>query len=305
MNGQHRVLNTSRGTNSGNFRRSDWAILSAVALIWGSSFLWISIGLESLSPPAIAFLRVALGGLALAFFAPARQRVERGAWPAIALIGVVGNAGPALLFAIAQQRVESSVAAMINAATPLAVLTVSILMLRRSPGVNQVRGLLIGFAGVALMAMPSVVGANAEPLGVALLLVAVAGYGLSNNLVVPLQQSNGAPAIIMRALFVGAVVLAPWGGVEALRSEPTTRSLVAVLILGVVGTGVARALAASLAGRTGASRGALVTYFVPLVAIVLGVSFRDETVGPLEIAGTALVLTGAYLTSRSESGSDL
>ncbi len=293
-------LATAEGTNTEAFSPGDWALLLTVALIWGTSFLWIAIGLESLSAPSVAFLRVALGGVALMFYPPARRRVRRDAWPAIAVIGIVGSAGPALLFALAQQRVESSVAGMINAATPLAVLLVSIAMLKKSPGPNQVRGLLIGFVGVAFMASPNLIGADAQPVGILLLLVAVGGYGISSNLVVPLQQSYGAPAVIMRALLVGAVLLAPWGISETLAADPTNDSIIAVVILGVVGTGIARALAASLSGRTGASRGALVTYLVPIVAILVGVTVRGESVGVIEVAGTMLVLGGAYLTTRAQ-----
>ncbi len=293
-------LATTEGTNPGAFNPGDWALLLTVALIWGTSFLWIAVGLESMSAPSVAFLRVALGAIALMFYPPARRPVHRDAWPAIAVIGIVGNAGPALLFALAQQRVESSVAGMINAATPLAVLVVSIAMLRRSPGPSQVKGLLIGFVGVAFMASPNLVGADAQPVGVLLLLLAVCGYGISSNLIVPLQQTYGAPAIIMRALLVGAIPLAPWGIRETLDATPTIDSIVAVAILGVIGTGVARALAASLSGRTGASRGALVTYLVPIVAILLGVIVRGESIGVIEVAGTGLVLGGAYLTTRAQ-----
>ena len=108
------------------------------------------------------------------------------------------------------------------------------------------------------------------------------------------------PAVIMRALFLGTLVLAPWGGSEAIRSSPTRNSLVAVIILGVVGTGIARAMSASLGGSTGASRAALIGYIVPIVAIVLGVVFRDETVEAAEIAGTVLILCGAFLISRKQ-----
>jgi drug/metabolite transporter (DMT)-like permease len=104
----------------------------------------------------------------------------------------------------------------------------------------------------------------------------------------------------MRALLLGSVVLAPWGFGDALSSSPSAGSIAAVAILGVVGTGIARALAASLAGRTGASRGSLVTYLVPVIAITLGVVFRNETIEPIELAGTGVILGGAYLTTRSQ-----
>lgn len=292
---------TADGTNTGAFTSTEWSMLALVACIWGSSFLWIAIGLESMSPSSIAFCRVLLGALALALYPPARRRVNRADWPIIAAVGIVGNALPALFFATGQQYVASSVAGMVNAATPLAVLGVSILMLGRSPGPRQVRGLIIGFVGVGLMTSPSLLNAEeSQPLGLLFLLLAVLGYGVSNNIVVPVQQRYGSAAVIMRAQFLGAVVLAPWGLPSSLSDEPTGRSLIAVVVLGVMGTGVARALSAALAGRAGASRSSLITYFVPIVAIVLGVLVRDETVAALELAGTALILLGAFWASRAQ-----
>jgi drug/metabolite transporter (DMT)-like permease len=137
-------------------------------------------------------------------------------------------------------------------------------------------------------------------LGIALLLVAVVGYGVSNNIIVPLQQTYGAPAIVGRALIISSLLLAPVGVFGLSRSDLTAESLTAVAILGVVGTGTARALNATLAGRTGAARSALTTYLAPVVAIALGVTVRNDHIQATELAGTALVIAGAYLTSRRQ-----
>lgn len=295
-----RTLRTADGTNTGAFDAGDWLLALAVATIWGSSFLWTAIGLDSLDPAAVAFLRIVLGAAALWAYPPTRRSVDRRAAPGILVVAVAGNAGPALLFAIAQQHVESSLAGMINAAAPLAALVVTILLTRHTPGSRQVAGLLIGLLGVATMTAPHLVGISAEPLGIALLLIAVAGYGISNNIIVPLQQTYGAPAIVGRALIVGSLLLAPLGVLGLSSSDPTPGSIVAVTILGVVGTGIARALNATLAGRTGAARGSLTTYLVPVVAIALGVLFRNDHIQAVELAGTALVLAGAFLTSRRQ-----
>jgi drug/metabolite transporter (DMT)-like permease len=295
-----RTLRTADGTNTGAFDGGDWLLTIAVATIWGSSFLWTAIGLDSLDPAAVAFLRIALGAAALWAYPPTRRTVDRMVSPAILVVAVTGNAGPALLFAVAQQHVESSVAGMINATTPLAALLVTILLTRHGPGSRQVAGLLIGLLGVVTMTAPNLVGIGAEPVGIMLLLVATAGYGISNNIIVPLQQIYGAPAIVGRALIIGAVLLAPLGVFGLSRSDLTPGSIVAVTILGVIGTGTARALNATLAGRTGAARGALTTYLVPVVAIALGVLFRNDNIQALELAGTALVLAGAFLASRRQ-----
>jgi drug/metabolite transporter (DMT)-like permease len=294
------VLRTTDGVSTAAFSAGDWAIACTVALIWGSSFLWTAIGLDALDPGAVAFLRVALGAAALWTYRPARSPVDRAAWPGILVVAVAGNAGPALLFALAQQRVDSSVAGMMNAATPLMVFLIGVLMTRRSPGSRQVIGLVIGFLGVALMASPNVAGADTEPLGIALVATAVVGYGLSNTVIVPLQQSYSASAIVGRALITGSLLLAPFGIVGLTHSSPTLESLVAVTLLGTLGTGAARALNATLAGRAGATRGSVTTYLVPVIAIALGVTFRGDSIQHEELAGTALVLVGAALVSRRQ-----
>jgi drug/metabolite transporter (DMT)-like permease len=304
MGAPARTLRTAHGTNAGAFDAGDWLLTLAVATIWGSSFLWTAIGLDSLDPAAVAFLRIALGATALWAYPPTRRPVDRTASPGIIVVAVAGNAGPALLFAMAQQRVESSLAGMITATTPLAALLVTILLTRHTPGRRQVAGLLVGVLGVAAMTAPNLVGISAQPLGITLLLVAVAGYGISNNIIVPLQQTYGASAIVGRALIIGSLLLAPLGAFGLSRSDLTAGSIAAVAILGVVGTGTARVLNATLAGRTGAARGALTTYLAPVVAIALGAAFRNDHIQAIELAGTAIVIAGAFLTSRRQRPTD-
>jgi drug/metabolite transporter (DMT)-like permease len=135
--------------------------------------------------------------------------------------------------------------------------------------------------------------------------LATIGYGISGNLLVPLQQRYGGPAVTLWALVVSSVVLAPVGLATIDESEFTLSAVLAVVILGVVGTGIARSLAATLAGRVGAPRMSTTTYLIPVVAIVLGVTFRNETVAPLAILGVVIVLVGAFLASRAIPTSDV
>ncbi len=287
------------GTSTGAFELEDWALTLTVAVLWGSSFLWIAIGLDSLDPRVVAFGRVAFGAAALSVVPAARRPVPSAAWPTIAVVAVAGNAAPALLFALAQQSVDSSVAAMINSATPVAVVATGIVLTRRSPGSRQITGIIVGFVGVTAIAAPSIVGTDAEPAGIALLVLAVAGYGISNNLIVQPQQTFGAIPIVARALFVAGVLLGPFAIAGRNQSEPTTGAIIAIAALGIGGTGIARALSATLAGRTGAARGSIATYLVPAIAIILGVTVRNDTIQPIQGAGLIIVLSAAWLTSRS------
>ena len=133
-----------------------------------------------------------------------------------------------------------------------------------------------------------------------LLVVAVALYGLAVNLAVPLQQKYGGLAVTLRNQLAALAIVTPlaiWGLFD---SEFAWSSLWAVAALGIAGTGLALFAMTTLVGRVGATRGSAVTYTFPIVAIVLGVLFRDEELHLIAIVGTALVIIGAYVVSRAE-----
>lgn len=261
--------------------------------------MWMAIAVDHLSPGVVAFSRVVLGAAALAAFPRARQKIHREDWARIAAVAVAGNAVPSLLFAIAVTELDSAVAGMITSGTPIVSLVIASLLLSRLPRRAQVAGIALGFVGIVMMTMPSLSGTRAEPVGVGLVLLAIVGYGISSNLLVPLQQRYGGAAITLWSLVISSVLLAPFAAATVGASEFTAGSVIAVLVLGIVGTGVARSLSATLAGRVGGPRMTTTTYLIPIVAIVLGVVFRNEVVQPLALAGVAVVLVGAYLSSRA------
>lgn len=290
---------TNVGSRPAAYGPAEWGLTAVIGLIWGSAFLWIAIGVDSLSPGVVALGRVVLGAGAMFTFGRARRAIDRADWPRLAAVALFGNAGPALLFAVAETELDSAVAGMLTSAAPIVSLAVASIMLRQLPGAAQAIGISLGFAGIVLMTLPSLGGADAAPTGVALVIVAVFGYGISGNLLVPLQQRYGGPAVTMWALTASAFMLIPFGIAGLSDSEFTLASVVAVVILGVLGTGIARSLAATLAGRVGAARMSTTTYLIPVVAIALGVIFRDETVDPVAIGGVVIVFVGAYLASRA------
>ncbi len=274
----------------------------AIAVIWGSSFLWIEVGLEAMRPTVVTLVRVALGALALAVVPSARRtRVAREDWPRVVVVGVLWIGVPFLLFPVAQQYVDSAVAGMMNGAVPLFAALVAAVLLRSWPRRVQAVGLLVGFAGVVAIAWPSLSGDDADGLGIALLLVAVICYGVATNVAVPLQQKYGALPVLCRALLVALLLDLPFGLAGLPGSEVDGRVLLAMLPLGLLGTGWAFVALATLVGRAGATRGTVAVYFTPIVAIALGVLVRDEHVAAVSLAGALLVVLGAWLTSRREA----
>jgi len=274
--------------------------MAGTALMWGSSFLWIAEALESLAPASVTFIRLVLGAIALGTIRRARGPVDRADLGRIGLLGLVWMAIPLLLFPIAQQWVDSSIAGMVNGGVPLFAAVIAAMLLRRLPGRLQTVGLGVGFLGVVLIALPSVTEADGSPLGVGLIVVATVLYGLAVNLSVPLTQRYGPLPVLWRAQLTAVAVTAPLGIVGLADSSSAWSGAVAMLVLGVVSTGLAFVAMAELGRRVGPTRGAIGIYFIPVVAMVLGVVFRDETVAGAAVAGTAFVIIGAWLNSRSE-----
>ncbi len=305
--GQRRLLHTSSGTNLDAFGAAEWGLLAAIAIIWGSSFLFMAIGLDAFAPGLISLARVGLGAAALALVPRARRtRIDREDLPRVALLGVTWMGVPLLLFPVAQQWIDSAVAGMLNGAMPLTVAAWSVVLLRRLPGPMQATGLVIGFAGIVAISLPeipvgaTVTGTVETALGTGLVFLAIVLYGLSANLAVPLQQRYGALPVLLRAQLAALVLIAPFGLAAVPRSTWAWGPALAMLPLGVLGTGLAFVLMTTLVGRVGGPRGSVAIYFVPIVAIVLGWLVRAEQIHPLALLGTALVLVGAWVTSRRE-----
>jgi drug/metabolite transporter (DMT)-like permease len=294
------VLRSAEGSRPQAFGLAEWGLLTGVALIWGSSFVLIAYALESFSPGLITFGRLSLGLVALALFPAARAPIARSDWPTVALLGVVWMAVPFVLFPVAQQWISSALTGMLNGAMPLFSALFAALLLKRLPRRAQAVGLLIGFGGVVLLTIPGADSASSA-LGITLVLIAVTLYGLAVNLAVPLQQEYGGLPVLLRSLAVAVLLTLPLGVWSLGSSDWSWGAAVAVVALGVFGTGVAFVMMTTLVGRAGATRGAVAIYFIPIVAVVLGVAVRGDVVTVLALFGVALVIVGAYLTSRRET----
>jgi drug/metabolite transporter (DMT)-like permease len=298
---QTRLLSTSHGTNREAFSAVDWALFLSLVLIWGSSFLFIAIGLDHFHPGLVTFLRVGFGAATLALVPRARRsRIAREDWPRIGLLGVIWIALPLTFFPIAQQWINSAVAGMLNGAMPIFTALVATALLREFPGRRQSLGLVIGFAGIAAISLPSAETGGTAIIGVTLVLAATICYAFATNIVAPLQQRYGSLAVLARVQWVAAALVAPWGALGLGNSEFAWSSLVATLAVGVLGTGLAFVLMGSLTGSVGATRASFITYMIPVVALVLGVLFRADRVALLAIAGVFAVIAGAFLASRRE-----
>jgi len=292
------ILSTSVGTNQGVFGAGDWGRFGAISVIWGSSFLFIDIGLDAFEPGLITWMRVASGAGVLALFPKSRTPIAREDLPRIIALSFVWVAIPFTLFPLAQQWINSAVAGMLNGGMPIFAAVTATLMLRRAPRGFHLIGLVIGFVGVVAISLPSIDEGTNQALGVALVLAAVACYGLAVNIAAPIQQRYGSLPVMMRMLALASVWTLPYALLGLPESSWAWPSFLAVEAAGAIGTGIAFVIMGTLVGSVGSTRASFSTYVIPVVALVLGVVFRDDTVAAMALVGTALVITGALMASR-------
>jgi drug/metabolite transporter (DMT)-like permease len=283
------------------FTVTDWAIFTSLAGIWGASFLFIAVGLESLEPGVITLMRVGLGAATLNLLPGGRIHIEREDWRRILAVSILWVAIPFTLFPLAEQHINSAVTGLLNGATPMFTAALAALFFGRRTTGPQLVGVGIGFGGIVLISAPSLGEGPTQATGVGLVLLATLCYGLATNLVVPLQSRYGSRAVMGRMLALATIWTLPFGLAGLPDSDFEWGPIAAISVLGLVGTGLAFLLMGSLVGRVGATRATFITYLMPAVSLALGVVFQDDHVAALALVGVALVIAGAILASRREA----
>lgn len=288
--------------NLGRFSPQDWGLFLGISLIWGASFLLIATALESFTPGLITLGRVGGGAatlLALKAFSPAAERtLERVDYPKVVLLSIIWVAIPFTLFPLAQQYINSAVTGLLNAAMPIFAALVSIAFVKQAPSRNASLGIALGFIGVVLISAPSMGEGSAQARGVLMVLAATVCYGFSVNIAAPLQQKYGALTLMTPLLCLATIWLIPTGLWNFGENTFSLAALVAVAFLGAIGTGAAYWIMATLVGRVGAIRASFITYLIPVVALVLGIVFRGDTIAALAMVGAVFTIGGALLASR-------
>ena len=276
-----------------------WLLLVTAAGIWGSSFLFMDIALDAEHPGLVAWLRPLLGLAFMAGVPSARRPVDRSDNPRLFLLGLLWMAVPLSMFPLAQTWIDSSIAGMMNSGMPVTTLIAGATLFGVATHRVQVVGVAVGIVGLLMIGIPTASVGDTSAVGVLLVILAVSCYGVAANIAGPLQRRYGSPAVLLRVLVVASLATTPWGLVGLAGSGFAWSAVAANLAVGVGGTGIAYVAAASLIGRVGPVRMSAVTYVVPVVAAVLGVTVLGETLGALQVSGALVLGGGAWLTTRS------
>lgn len=276
-------------------------MLLILAAIWGSSYLFIKIGLRDMSPAMVAFLRVAFGAAVLVPIARRRGALSglRPVWGMLALVALVQVAAPFLLIAGGEEEISSSLAGILVASVPIfsAMLALVFDHEERADGLRGV-GVLVGIVGVVLLLGLDLSGSTAELLGGLAVVLASLGYAVGGLLVKKRLGAVQPIGIAAAVLLLSTVMLAPAAAATAPGQAPGPGPLAAVLALGVLGTGIAFAIFYALIARVGPSRSFIVTYLAPGFAVVYGALLLGEEITAATLAGLALILGGSFLAAE-------
>jgi drug/metabolite transporter (DMT)-like permease len=281
-----------------------WSLFSILSVIWGSSFILMKEGLKELSALEVAALRMLSAGIVLFPFAVKGIRNLSGKeLTLIILSGILGSFIPAVLFCVAETKIDSALAGMLNALTPLFVVLMGVLLFQSKTNWGKVAGIIVGFSGMVLLFFAQKKQAGASDINYALLvLLATLFYGFNVNMVNRYLRHIGSTqiaAVAFAALILPSLLVLGW---ENFHLHNTTtnaflKATAASVVLGVFGTAIASIFFYMLMKRTGPLFSSMVTYGIPFVAVFWGL-IAGESITILQMLGLFIILAGVYITSR-------
>lgn len=305
-----------------------WGLFVLLSIIWGSSYLFIKIGLEEgMTPLTLVAVRTLLGAgfLALVMRWQGGRLPRAGrTWLFMGLVGMTNIVIPYVLITWGELHISSGMAGILTALTPLFTVALASLVLHDEPATrSRLFGLAVGFGGVVVLAYPSLVADSGEvwlPVLTGMAAVALASLSYAVAVVSTRKRLSGKPVmtdddgsaraptsleISFGSVFISMLVITPLALVferpaDGLLALPdSSNAILAMLWLGLASTGVAYLLYFAIIGRWGATRATLITYVMPVVAIVLGFIVLGERLSVIELAGAVLIISGVVLVNAN------
>ena len=284
-----------------------WIILTTLALTWGSSFILIKRGLIAFDPGAVGALRIAFASVFLLI--PALRRIKKVKKKNILKLIVVGFFGsliPSFLFAIAQTRIDSAIAGILNAVTPLWVIIISVTLFSQRISVRVFAGMLLGFTGAVWLVSAGSEGILNVNFYALFVVAATICYGVTLNIIkYKLADLDALTITSVSLAMVGPLAILylflNTSFLENMQNHPyALQSLGALGILGVLGTAIALILFNKLVKITTPVYASSVTYLIPIVAVIWGlIDGEILTVG--RFAGMALILAGVFIANQKRN----
>jgi len=274
-----------------------------LALVWGSSFILIKKGLIGLTALQLGSLRIIFAAVFLVLIGfKSLAKIPKEKWKYITLTSMFGTFIPAYLFAIAQTEIDSSVSSILNSLTPLNTLILGALVFGLQFKRNQIFGILIGLIGSALLILNGAIHHPEQNYYYAILvLIASICYAVNVNLIKKYLHDLNPVSIttgnFMVLFFPAFIILFFSGFFEVVHDVKIQESVLFIMVLGVVGTGIANILFFKLIQMSSPVFATSVTYLIPVVAFCWGL-LDNEMLTPVQFFGAFIVLIGVYLSAK-------
>lgn len=281
--------------------RRAWLLFTATSVIWGSSFLFIRVAVEHMPPSDVVLGRTVLGAaflVPLAIWNGALRGLRANIGPVV-VVALLDMTLPAFLTAWGEQRVSSSMAGILTATDPLFTAVLAVWLIRsETVHRRQLAGLVTGFAGVIALLGLDIRGQSTQLLGAAAVMLAALGY--AGAALLYRRWLDDLPAVGVTALMtvISSIVFLVPAATDLPRRVPPAASILALIVLGIVNTGLAYWLFYLLIDTAGAATAAVITYLMPVVALILGVALLGEQLTAGVVAGLILIALGAWLATR-------
>ncbi|TDD96588.1 DMT family transporter [Flavobacterium cellulosilyticum] len=286
-----------------NSKEIKWAYLIVLSIIWGSSFILIKKGLIGLTAMQLGSLRILFAAVFLLMIGfKSLAKIPKNKWKYIALTSVLGTFFPAYLFAIAETEIDSSITAILNAMTPLNTLILGAIFFGIHFQKRQLWGVFIGLIGSILLVLNGAINNPGQNYYYAILVImATICYAINVNLIKrflsdlsPLSISTGNFAVLILPTFS---ILLFSGFFKVVSQESVQHSVLFIMILGVIGTGIANVLFFKLIQMSSPVFATSVTYLIPIVAFFWGL-LDNEMLSSLQFLGALIILLGVYLSAK-------
>lgn len=284
-------------------RLINWGLFTALSVIWGSSFILMKAGMSVLTPYQVASIRILSAGVVLIPFARnAIREIPKNKLGLVVLSGILGSFFPAYLFCIAETRIDSSLAGILNALTPLFTILVGIAFFQLQAGKLKIAGVLIGFVGLCyLMMKTGNIGFQNFSFSL-LVILATLFYGINVNMVARHMQGVGSLNIASLAfvfLIIPTLIFLYFTGYFSLSfsHKEIWLSTLAAAVLGMMGTALASIFFYMLVKRAGTLFASMVTYGIPFIAVIWGVMY-GESITVSQLIALGIILCGVYLVNK-------
>jgi drug/metabolite transporter (DMT)-like permease len=285
-----------------------WLVFILLGAIWSSSFMWIKIAVQEIGPITLVAFRVLFGlffGIVVIFIQGVQLPRSFRVWSPLLVLGLINVAIPFFLISWGEQSIDSAVASILDATVPLFTILIAHYLLRDDKMTwPKVLGLLIGFAGVIVLMSKDVGASFGSLLGQLAVVLASVFYAISA--VFARRTTEDTPGILRSAGPLVSATLVMWLATFFVESPVEIPQLgitwIALLFLGVLGSGLAFVMLYYLIHEIGPTRTSMVTYLFPLGGVILGVAFLNEELSWQLLVGAALIVVSLAVANWQPAG---